>query len=79
MKEKRVLKTWEERQQEQKKLFQSVIKMIAIDKAVRTFGEKSVKWAITKYLTSVRTRDRLLKQKKDADAAIVELNRKLGM
>jgi hypothetical protein len=39
---------------EQKKSFQSAIKIIAIDKAVATFGEKSVKWAINKYPTSVR-------------------------
>ena len=69
----------EARALEQKKLFQSVIKIIAIDKAVATFGEKSVKWAINKYPTSAREKDRLVREKSAAEQRIAELNRKLGV
>jgi hypothetical protein len=69
----------EARALEQEKLLQSVIKIIAMDKAVATFGEKSVKWAINKYLTSVREKDRLVREKSAAEQRIAELNRKLGV
>jgi hypothetical protein len=67
----------EARALEQKKLFQSVIKIVAVDKAVATFGEKCVKWAINKYPTSVR--DRLVREKSAAEQRIAKLNRKLGV
>jgi uncharacterized membrane protein len=67
------------RAEEQKKLFQSVIKMISIEKAVAAFGDKQVKWAITKYLMSVREKARLFKEKSAADERIAELNQKLGV
>lgn len=64
---------------EQKKLFQAVIKMIGIDRAIATFGEKSVKWAITKYLASAREKSRLLREQTAAEERIAEINRKLGI
>jgi hypothetical protein len=77
---KTIIKTkTEERADEQRKLFQSVIKMIAIDKAVDAFGERAVRWAITKYLKTITERNSLLKQKAVADERIADLSRKFGI
>jgi hypothetical protein len=69
----------EARALEQKKSFQSVMKIIAIEKAAATFGEKSVKWAINKYPTSAREKDRLVREKSAAEQRIAELNGELGV
>jgi hypothetical protein len=69
----------EKRQADQKKLFRKVIKTLAIDKAIRLHGEKDVKWAITKYLSGVRERTKLLKEKAAAESKMAEISRKLGI
>lgn len=69
----------QKRSADQKKRFAVVIKALGIDKAVKKFGEKDVKWAVGKYLTGIRDRSRLLRQKADAEAKMKEINDKLGI
>jgi hypothetical protein len=67
----------EKRQEEQHRLYRQIMKVVSLDKAVAQFGEKDVKWAINRYLVSVRERARLLKKKADAEAALAEITKKL--
>jgi glutathione peroxidase-family protein len=67
----------EKKSEEQTRLFKKIIKAIAIDKAVTAFGEKDVKWAINKYLVSIRARTRLLKEKAATEARLAEISKQI--
>jgi hypothetical protein len=57
----------EARAEEQKRLYRDIIKIIAIEKAIAAFGDRQVTRSIVKYLESIRERNRLLKDKYQAD------------
>lgn len=72
------MKSYKQTKQESStRLYRKIIKTIAVDKAVRIFGEKDVKWAIAKYLTSIRERTALLKAKSEAEQKLREIEEKL--
>ena len=53
----------EKRQADRRKLFQSIIKSIGVDKAIKTYGENEVRWAISKYIAGVREQAKLEKKR----------------
>ena len=67
----------QKRDEAQVKVYRQIINTINIDKAIIKFGEKSTKWAIGKYLTGVRERSRLLKEKAEAEKQLREIEAKL--
>jgi hypothetical protein len=72
------MKTNKQKKQEVSiKLYRKIIKTIGVDKAVRIFGEKDVKWAIGKYLTSIRERTALLKARAETEQRLREIEEKL--
>lgn len=73
------MKTIYQKKREQSvRAYKNIIKSLAIARATKTYGEKSVRWALGKYLTNTAEVAKLLKEKLAAERRLQEIEEKLG-
>jgi len=61
-----------------KEQYNQVVESLNLHKAYKEYGEETVKWSLNRFLKEQRERASLLKQKKEAEDKLKELDKKLN-